>query len=131
MLNNISYKFRKKHFINFRIMPIIICIIVLSIAITCLPHFFRDTYTVVVTNKKVVSSKNGDKYFVYTQAEDGRIIVFRIANNLMELKFNSEDLYLAMAVHRKYEITAYGFNIPLLSCYQNIVKVKGLGYWIY
>jgi hypothetical protein len=44
----------------------------------------------------------------------------------VELKFNSEDLYMAMQVNRKYQVTAYGLSIPQLSHYQNIAKVKGL-----
>jgi len=42
------------------------------------------------------------------------------------MKHNSEDLYWAISINKKYEITVYGFNIPLFSNYQNIVKVKGI-----
>lgn len=90
------------------------------------PHFIRNTYKVTITNKKILVRNNTAEYFIYTQTEDGKIRVFKDTNNFFELKFNSEDLYWAISTNKKYEVRAYGFNIPLLLDYQNIVKVKGM-----
>jgi len=58
--------------------------------------------------------------------ENGNIKVFKNTNSLIELKIRSEDVYWALILTYKYEIKAYGLNIPLLSWYQNITKVKGV-----
>lgn len=108
----------------------VVLIIIFTIAliglITLFPHFIRKTYRVTITNKRIIKRDNTDKYLIYCQTEDGKIKVFENTNNLLELKFNSEDLYWTLSINRKYEIAAYGFNIPLLLRYQNIVNVKGV-----
>jgi len=90
------------------------------------PHFFRNTYVVTIANKTVIRRNNIDTYSIYTQVEDGNIRVFKDVNSLLEFKINSEDLYWGLTINRKYEIKAYGLRIPLLSSYQNIIKVKGV-----
>lgn len=133
MLRNISYKFRRNRFRRNRFMKsqpgaiVIIIGIILILSISMLfPHFIRNTYKVTITNKQIVKHNNTDEYLIYTQTEDGDIRVFQNTNNFLELKFNSKDLYLAISINREYEVRAYGFNIPILTHYQNIVKIKGL-----
>jgi hypothetical protein len=81
---------------------------------------------VTITNKQVIKRNNIDKYFIYTQTEEGNIKVYENTDNFLELKFNSEDIYWAIAINKKYEVRAYGLNMPLFSSYQNIIKVKGI-----
>ena len=90
------------------------------------PHLFRSTYTVTITNKRIVKASNIDKYLIYTQMEDGNIKVFEDNNSLLELKFDAEDLYYGLGIYRKYKVSAYGLSIPEISCYQNIIKVEGI-----
>lgn len=103
----------------------IISVILIVNVIMFFPHLIRNTYNVTITNKKILKRNNTNEYLIYTQTEDGKIKVFKDTNNFLELKFNSEDLYWAISINKKYEVRAYGFNIPLLLDYQNIVKVKG------
>jgi len=126
MKRNISYKFRNKNFPKFKIGAIIISIIVILGVITLFPHLFRNTYIVTIANKRIIRHDNIDTYLIYTQMEDGNIKVFQDTNNLLEFKTRSEDMYWGMIINKKYEIRAYGLNIPLLSFYQNIVEVKGV-----
>jgi hypothetical protein len=125
MIENTFYKFRNNNFINSKIGGIIICIFIIAV-IMFFPHFFRNTYTVTITNKQILRRNNINTYLIYGQKENGKIMVFKDVNSFVELKFNSEDLYMAMQVNRKYQVTAYGLSIPQLSHYQNIAKVKGL-----
>ena len=90
------------------------------------PHFFRNTYIVTIANKRVIRRDNIDRYLIYTQMEDGNIKIFEDTNSLIEFKIHSEDVYWGLIINRKYEIKAYGLNIPLLSSYQNIIKAKGV-----
>jgi len=126
MWKNIFYKFRSSTLLQFKIVAIIISIIVMVGIIMSFPHFFRSTYIVTIANKQVIKSDNIDKYFIYTQMEDGSIKVFQDTNSVLEFKFNSQDVYMGLRLNRKYEITAYGLRIPLLSSYENIIKVKAV-----
>ncbi|HEY8888848.1 MAG TPA: DUF3937 family protein [Clostridium sp.] len=124
MKKNISYKFRNKIFLNIKLVKVIISIFVILGVITFLPHFFRNTYIVTIANKQVVIRDKINTYLIYAQMEDGNIKVFKNTNSLLEFKIHSEDVYWGLRINRKYEIKAYGFSIPLLSSYQNIIKVK-------
>lgn len=128
MIKNIFYQFRNNKFIKFKIRAVIISVIVLVIVgvIMFFPHFFRNTCIVTITNKRIVKCNNIDKYLIYAQMEDGNIKVFEDTNSLAELKFNSETLYWVLQINKKYEVKAYGLNIPSLSYYQNIIKIKGV-----
>ncbi len=126
MTKNISYKFRNKFFLKFKIGKIIISIIVMLGVIIFFPHFFRSTYTVTIANKRIIRRDNIDRYLIYAQMENGDIKVFEDTNSLLEFKIHSEDVYWGLTINRKYEIKAYGLSIPLLSYYQNITKIKGV-----
>lgn len=133
MIRGISYKFRHNTFRynNFirsraRVVIVIIGVIAIVSVIMFFPHLIRNTYKVTITNKQIIRRNNIDEYLIYAQTEDGRLRVFKDFNNFMELKFNSEDLYLAISINKKYEVKAYGFNIPLLLNYQNILSAKGI-----
>lgn len=121
-----SIKFRNNNFMKYNIRAVIIGITVLLVVVMFFPHFFRNTYKVTVTNKQIIKHNNVDTYFIYAQTEKGDIKVFENTNNFMEFKFNSQDLYWAMAINKKYEVKAYGLSITPFSCYQNIIKVKAI-----
>jgi competence protein ComGC len=126
-----KFRYKKQSYNKFthtksRTLIKILSIITIIGVIMLFPHFIRNTYRVTVTHKQIVTRGNTDMYLIYTETEDGDIKIFENTNNFLELKFDSEDLYWSLSVNRKYKITAYGFNLPLLSDYQNIVKVKGI-----
>ena len=126
MIKNISYQFRNKFFLKFKIRKIIISVIVIIGVIIFFPHFFRNTYIVTIANKRVITRNNIDTYLIYAQMEDGNIKVFEDNNSLLEFKIHSQDVYWGLTINRKYEIKAYGLSIPLLLSYQNIIKIKGV-----
>lgn len=129
--NLFPYSYRRhryNRFLDQRMRPVILIIsLIAAISLILLsPHLIRSTYRVTITNKQIVTRKNTEMCLIYAQTENGEIRIFENTNNFLELKFNSLDLYGAFSINRKYEITAYGFNMPLFSRYQNIAKVKGL-----
>ena len=126
MMKNTFYQFRRRNFLEFRIGKVIIGVIVMLGVIMIFPHFFRNTYTVTIANKRVITNDNIDTYLIYAQMENGNIKVFENTNSLLEFKIHSEDVYWGLIIKRKYEIKSYGLSIPLLSSYQNIIKVKGV-----
>jgi len=126
MKKNISYQIRNKLFLKIKIWKVIISVIVMLSVIILFPHFFRNTYIVTIANKRVIRHDNIDTYLIYTQMQDGNLRIFENTNSLLEFKIRSEDLYWGLIINGKYEIKAYGFSIPLLTSYQNIIKVKGV-----
>lgn len=126
MMKNIHYQFGKRNFLSCKIVKLIIIFIVLVGLFMLFPHFFRNTYIVTIANKRVITRGNIDTYLIYTQTKDGNIKIFKNTNSLLEFKINSEDVYWGLIINRKYEIKAYGLSIPLLSYYQNIVRVRGV-----
>lgn len=128
MIKNIFYHFRNNNFSEFKIGTIIISVIVMVCVIMFFPHFFRNTYIVTIANKRIIRRDNINKYLIYAQMEDGNIRVIENTNSLLEFKFDSEDVYLGLRINKKYEVKTYGLEIPLLSSYQNIIKVKEVDY---
>ena len=91
-------------------------------------HFSRDTYTATVTDKNLKKSGRGkeaaDKYMVFTELPDKSVRVFEDTDSVLELKWNSSDLYAKIKTGHTYQFRAYGWRIPVLSSYENIVDVK-------
>ncbi|HBC96207.1 MAG TPA: DUF1523 domain-containing protein [Clostridium sp.] len=125
-----KYFYNSRHhrsFLKLKIRTVIIIIAVILAAagtFKLIPHFFRSTYIVTIANKHTKVENSNNTYMIYTQLENGETKVFKNTNSFLELKFNSEDIYGGLRVNKKYKITAYGFRIPIFSCYENIVKAK-------
>lgn len=126
MIKKNSYQTNKINSLKIIIKTAAICIILLAVAGCCFPHFFRNDYNATIVNKRIIKQKNTERFLIYTQLEDGRIKIFEDKNSLLELKVNAQDIYYALQINRKYEIKAYGFDIPLMSYYQNISRIKGI-----
>jgi hypothetical protein len=84
-----------------------------------LPHFSRDTITARVEDKEVKRYSNKDKYLIFTDKG-----VFENTDSWIELKFNSSDLYGKLEKGKTYDFRVYGWRIPLLSKYRNIVRAR-------
>jgi hypothetical protein len=93
-------------------------------ALSILPHFTKNTYEVTVTEKQVKRSDDSDKYLIFTQLSDGNVRVFENTDSLIEGKFNSSDVYAKLKENKKYQIKTYGWRIPYLSSYENIINVE-------
>ncbi|MEK6969335.1 MAG: DUF1523 family protein [Nanoarchaeota archaeon] len=96
-------------------------------------HFDRESYQVkVVGSERVVS---GDKYVVFTQDVDtGKEGAFENTDSLIEClfdngcKFDSSTLQAQLISAEKSntvcEIRTYGWRVPFLSMYENIVAIS-------
>lgn len=120
------FKFNRFRFSKLKIGAVIIGVILMISISMFFPHFFRNTYIVTIANKQVKVQDNKEKCLIYTQTENGDTRVFENKDSLIEFKFNSEDIYGGLRINRTYEVKTYGLRIPLLSYYQNIVKIKGI-----
>lgn len=119
-----SYKLHSSKCLKLKIIKILLLCIFLCSIIKIFPHFFRNTYIVTIAGKQVKNQNTNIQYVIYTQMEDGTIKAFYNNNSLLELKFNSEDLYKGLRINMKYQIKTYGFRITPISFYENITTVK-------
>lgn len=61
------------------------------------------------------------KYLVYT--DNG---VYQNTDSLWYFKFNSSDIYGALDAGTTYRASVYGFRVPFLSWYKNIIEAHAI-----
>lgn len=89
------------------------------------PHLSRDVYEHArVTDKTVKRSGNKDTYLVFAKFPDNSVKVFENKDSLLEFKFDSSNVQGKVEVGREYTIRTYGFRIPMMSMYENILGVE-------
>jgi len=87
-------------------------------------HSNRQSYVGKVTNKESVNHGESSRYLIFTELNDGTAKVFENTDSLLEGKFNSSDVYGEIKEEKTYRFDTYGWRIPFLSWYENIVKAK-------
>lgn len=90
------------------------------VAVPGYSYFVSDTVRTKVTSTEVKRYKNSDKYLVFTKAG-----VFENTDAWYRLKWNSSDMHNKAKgfVGQEVEIEKYGWRIPFLSMYENVVDV--------
>jgi hypothetical protein len=84
----------------------------------------RDTlHHVTVTEKERVVSKDTSKYLIFTDRE-----VLRNTDSLWLLKFNSSDVYGQIKIGDVCSFQVYGWRVPFLSMYRNIISFDCVGH---
>ena len=86
--------------------------------IVAIPLLTADTVTITVIDKERIQSGEDSRYLVFTESE-----TFKNTDCLVRRKFDSSDLYGRLQVGTTYEAEVYGWRIPFLSAYRNIVRV--------
>ena len=77
----------------------------------------KDTAEFTVKNKERVTQGQSSKYLVYTDKG-----VYENTDSLLNMKFNSSDVYNNLDVGKSYKCDVYGWRVPFMSMYQNIVR---------
>lgn len=83
------------------------------------PYVTSDEVVVTVTGKERIVSKESSKYLIFTDGE-----TFQNTDSLFYFKFNSSDLYGKLKEGRVYRMKVYGYRVPFLSWYRNIVSIE-------
>ncbi len=101
-------------------------VVVLLLALTAMGIYLialfnsKETISITVRDKeRVCSSADDCDYLIF--AEEG---VYKNADAVLALKFNSSDLYNKLQPGQTYQVDVWGFRQPLLSMYPNILEVK-------
>lgn len=72
-----------------------------------------------VTNTERLVTKEDSKWLVMTD-----VLVMENTDTIFHLKFNSSDIQAKLEVGNTYEFTTYGWRVPFLSMYPNIIGVE-------
>ena len=115
------YKRQRK---NFTLIHLILILVTISIVCLSVGYYGSGTtLQVTVTEKERITTGSGDslssKYLVFTESE-----VFENTDNLFLLKFNSSDIYRKLEIDETYTVKVYGWRVPFLSLYRNIISTQ-------
>lgn len=104
-------------------------IITIVISLTVIGIFaatsFNDTeYTVTVTDKERVVGNDSSYYLIFTEDQNGEVLVFENTDNIFRGKFDSSNIQGELKIGCTYNITVVGYRVPLLSMYQNIIEIE-------
>ena len=103
-------------------------VIILAIVVDFTYSYGNEkTYSITVTDKQVKRSANNkidDVYMIFATTSTGETIVFKNSDMLFKGKFNSSDIQGQLKVGETYTVTTLGHRVPILSDYQNIIKVN-------
>jgi hypothetical protein len=77
------------------------------------------TVTGVTTKRAMIKGQTKDIYLVFTDDE-----TYENIDSPAYLKFNSSDLQGKLIMTGKFKIEYYGFRVPILSMYKNIIKAE-------
>lgn len=108
---------------NFIFNPYLILIILMLIISVSYQYGTVEHYVVTIEEKERIVTGSGkdmsSKYLVFTDKK-----VFQNTDALFHLKFSSSDLQGRLKVGRTYKLKTYGWRIPFLSTYENIVSIE-------
>lgn len=82
-----------------------------------------ETLTITVKDKEritySVDKSTKSKYLIFTESE-----TFENTDAWFSGKFSSSDLYGKLNKGESYTVKVYGFRVPFLSWYRNIVRIE-------
>lgn len=102
-----------------KIKAIIAAIVLVILGYITTPYWTHGTETVTVVNSMVKPYDGHSKYLVYT--DNG---VFENTDTWYYFKFDSSDVQAKIMQGGKFKFTTYGFRVPFLSKYKNIISVE-------
>ena len=78
-----------------------------------------ENVTFTVTDKAVKQGKESSKYLIFTETG-----TFEITDSLLDMRFDSSDVYGRLKAGQTCTAQARGKRIELLSAYRNITEVQ-------
>lgn len=105
--------------VNIGIIVVIVLIVGSLIASPIIAFSTKDTVTVTVTDKERIGDRDSSRYLIFTDRG-----TFENTDTLWYWKFNSSDVYGKLKKGQKYTMNVYGWRVPFLSWYKNIISAK-------
>lgn len=75
--------------------------------------------TITIKDKERISDGTSSYYLIFTNNE-----VFKNDDSIIQLKFDSSDIYNQLNVGGTYKVKVNWFRFPLTSSYRNILEIK-------
>ena len=120
---NISMYYRRSR--KSKVIAIVTVILVILITIPmCSNYYSEKSYKITVTGKEVKNSIDDSKYLIFAKTENGETKTFSIEDSVIKWRWNSSDVYGDVEIGKTYEIKVIGWRIPIISSYENIMKIK-------
>ena len=119
---------RKKNTRIFFVAVTIAIMLVSLIAQEAIFNFNDTEYTITVTDKERIYTGSGgsssSKYLVFGDDQNGNSLVFENTDCFIRGKWDSSNIQGQLKKDNTYKITVIGYRAPLLSWYQNIIKIE-------
>ena len=101
----------------------IIIAIPIILLILYVPYWYtfntKQEINCYVKNKERIVTKSGSsKYLIFCKNK-----VLENTDSLLYWKWNSSDMYNNLDKGKNYKLAVYGLRIPILSMYQNVIKI--------
>lgn len=106
------------------ITTLVIIFICILLAIPAIIAYSTDEYVkITIKEKERITDGSGQnmvsKYLVFTDGE-----VFENTDSVWYWKWNSSDVYNELAQGKEYTARVYGYRVPFLSWYRNIITIN-------
>jgi len=105
------------------VIVIIILVIVLVVgAIISSPiiAYSTDVYVEdIVKEKERITKRDSSKYLIFGETE-----TYENTDSLWYWKWNSSDIYGDLEEGKTYRLRVYGWRIPFMSWYRNIIEIE-------
>jgi hypothetical protein len=110
-----------------RIFGLVLTLVILAVVVIGTAPYWTHgskvvTVTGVTTKRMEHSGKDQDVYLVFTDDQ-----TYRNSDTLYFFKFNSSDVQGKLIQGGRFRIEYYGFRVPVLSKYKNIIKAEKVG----
>ena len=102
----------------------LIVVLLMIVGIAAATSFNDTEYTVTITDKERVVESDSSYYLIFTEDQNGEVLVFENADNIFRGKFDSSNIQGELKIGCTYNITVVGYRIPFLSMYQNIIEIE-------
>ena len=121
--SNWNSKSKKRKYDNISLIVLAGVVLILILSSALFSRLTVDNLTVTVTDKERIVTGSGDslssKFLVYCDSE-----VLENSDSWWHLKFDSADFQGQLAKDKTYNVKVYGWRVPFLSWYRNIIEIN-------
>jgi hypothetical protein len=80
--------------------------------------------TITISEKYNIASGAGKGLTINNSVMDEKYNVYKVSNSLYMLHFTSAELMMKIEKGKTYTVKGYGWRVPILGWYPNIVSIK-------
>lgn len=81
----------------------------------------ETTQTCTVESKDRAAGNGGTSQMRVYTADCG---VFKVTDSLLKMRFDAADRYAALLPGHRYQLTTFGFRVPVLSLFPNVIDAR-------